>query len=214
MSTFEIDTAKIIEWLFPEANWKELELPMFEQVLERLAGIDELKSEVVDYLKGRKTKIGFHEQFHSGGGWTILRNITLKPGADHLDPYVLSLIVHETYHLKQSILMRLSMQGELRAWQYQKKHYPSIARTQGNDIGAANEAYAGTKSHWDRLAALSPDSREDLETARDLMMRVARGYRSDRLPLYPLPQEIGYHLRRGRFKDAIQVVLNLVRGNS
>jgi hypothetical protein len=217
MSTFNIDGAKIIDWLFPESSWEKLDESRFRQILDRLAGVDPLNSEVVEYLKTQKVRIGFHEQFQSGGGWTILRNITLeplKPDGDPLAPDRLSLIIHETFHLKQSIWMRLSMQGELRAWQYQKKHYPPIANTSGKQIGEEGEAYPKTKEYWDTLADLSPDSREDLEAARDVMKQVARGYRSDRLPLYPLPQEIGYHLRQGRVGDAIKVVMNLVRGNS
>lgn len=217
MSTFDIDGAKIIDWLFPESSWEKLDEQRFRQILDRLAGIDPLNSEVVEYLKTQKIRIGFHEQFHSGGGWTFLRNITLqplKPDGDHLDPGRLSLIIHETFHLKQSLWMRLSMQGELRAWQYQKQHYPPIAKTSGKQIGEEDEAYPKTQEYWDKLADLSPDSREDLETARDVMKQVASGYRSDRLPLYPLPQEIGYCLRQGRIRDAIQAVLNLVRGNS
>ena len=217
MSTFQIDSAKIIEWLFPESKWDALDETRYKQVLDRLAGLDSLSSEVAEYLNNQKIRIGFHEQYHSGGGWTILRNITLQPlepGGDHLEPLRLSLIIHETFHLKQSLWMRLSMQGELRAWQYQQKYYPLIAKSKGKSIGEADEAYPRTKEHWDKLADLSPDSRGDLETARELMQRVAKGYRSNRLPLYPLPQEIGYYLKQGKIKDAIQAVLNLVRGNS
>ena len=214
MSMFDIDSAKIIDLLFPEFNWDELELPKYQQILERLGGIEELSSEVADYLKNKRIKIGYHVQYNSGGGWTALRNITLTPKTDPMNPYVLSLIIHETFHLKQSIWMRLSMQGELRAWQYQKKTYPTIARVKGNEIGDDGEAYPGTEDHWDKLAQLSAESRVDLETARDVMNGVASGYRADRLPLYPLPQELGYLLRQWKFKDAIQVVLNLIRGNT
>lgn len=131
-----------------------------------------------------------------------------------MDPFALSLIIHETFHLKQSLWMRLSMQGELRAWQYQKEHYPLIANVKGRQIGEAGEAYSRTQDHWDKLAKLSPDSREDLETARNLMKSVAKGYRADRLPLYPLPQEISYQLKQGKFGQAIKVALNLFRGNA
>lgn len=220
MSAFEITASKLREWLIPESNWNELEISQYEQLLEKLSITDPLKEEVADYLRDGNIRIGFHEQYLSGAGWTFLRNITLKPARDpqrhsreHLDPVVLSLIVHETFHLKQSLWMRLSMQGELRAWQFQKRMYPSIANTKGNEIGAEGEAYGGTKEHWDELARLSPDSREDLDAAREVMKRVAKGYRSDRLPLFPLPQEIGYLLRRGNIIEAVRVVLSLLRGN-
>lgn len=210
MSTFKIEGAKILDWLIPEFKWEELDLDKSTQVFEKLMNIDQLKSEIVDYIKTKKVRIGYHTQYKSGGGWTFLRNITLTPGDDPSNPYVLSLIIHEIFHLKQSIPMRLSMQGELRAWQYQRQTYPAIAKINGNDIGADDEAYGGTKESWDKLASLSPDSREDLEKAREVMKDIAKGYRSDCLPLYPLPQEIGFCLRQGKIREAIQAVINLI----
>ena len=210
MSTFKIEGAKILEGLIPEFNWEELDFERYQQVFEKLKSVDQLSSEIVDYIEKKKIRIGFHKQYKSGGGWTLLKNITLTPGDDPFTPYVLSLIIHETFHLKQSIWMRLSMQGELRAWQYQKQMYPEIANTKRNEIGADNEAYEGTKEHWELLSTLSPDSREDLEKARDVMQNVSKGYRSHCLPLYPLPQEIGFCLRQGKIKEAIKAVINLL----
>jgi len=214
MSTFKIEGAKWIDWVFPEFNWEELDSPKYQEVFDILKSVDSLKDDVLDYLQSNKVRIGFHKQYNAGGGWTFLKNITLTPGDDPKDPYVLSLIIHETFHLQQSIWMRLSMRGELKAWKYQKETYPQIARTKGNEIGSPHEAYGGTKEHWDKLAALSPDSREHLKTAQSVMKDVAAGYRSDRLPLYPLPQEIVYFLKQGKIMDAIHAVTNLIRGNS
>ena len=210
MSTFKIESAKILDGLFPEFSWEELDFERYQKVCEKLMSIDQLSIEIVTYIKNKKIKIGFHQQYKSGGGWTLLKNITLTPGDDPFDPYVLSLIIHETFHLKQSVWTRLSMQGELRAWQYQKQTYPEIAKITGNEIGADKEAYGGTKEHWIKLASLSPDSREDLEKARDVMHDISKGYRSDCLPLYPLPQEIGFCLRQGMIKEAINAVINLI----
>jgi len=210
VSTFHIEGAKIIDGLFPEFNWEELDFERRQQVLEKLKNAEQLSNDVVNYIKNNKIKIGFHKQYKSGGGWTFLKNITLTPGDDPFDPYVLSLIIHETFHLKQSIWKRLCMQGELRAWQYQKQTYPEIAKTKGNEIGANREAYGGTKEHWDKLANLSPDSREDLEKAREVMQNISKGYRSECLPLYPLPQEIGFFLGQGRIQEAINAVINLI----
>ncbi len=112
MSTFKIEGAKIIEGLFPESNWEELDSPKYQQVFEKLISIEQLSSEVVDYIKDKKVRIGFHQQYKSGAGWTLFRNITLTPGANLDDPSTLCLIIHEVFHLKQSILMRLSMRGE------------------------------------------------------------------------------------------------------
>ena len=142
MSTFKIEGAKILDGLFPEFNWEELDFERYQKVFEKMMSVDELSNEVVNYIKNKKIKIGFHKQYKSGGGWTLLKNITLTPGDDPFNPYVLSLIIHETFHLKQSVWMRLSMQGELRAWQYQRQTYPAIAKIKGNDIGADDEARA------------------------------------------------------------------------
>jgi len=217
MSTFKIEGAKILDALIPEFKWDALDLPRYEQVFEKLLSTDQLKSEMMGYIKKRKPRIGFHKQYKSGGGWTAFGNITLSPGDDPFDPYVLSLIIHETFHLQQSILMRLSMKGELLAWQCQKRTYPEIASTKGNAIGSRNEAYGRgreTNEFWEELSKLSPDSREDLEKARDIMQKIAKGYRSDALPLYPLPQEIAFCLRQGRFRDAFDVVRKLVNAAS
>lgn len=207
MSTFKIEGAKIIEGLFPEFNWEELDLAKYQQVFEKLMGIEPLTSEVVEYLKNKKVRIGFHRQYKSGAGWTLFRNITLMPGAKLDDPYTLCLIIHEVFHLKQSILMRLSMCGELLAWQYQKQTYHQLT---GKEIGDSNQAYPGTRKRWEELSILSADSRDDLEKARDVMQNIARGYRSDCLPLYPLPREIGFCLRQGKIKDAVGAVFKLL----
>jgi len=213
MSTFKIDGANWIDWIFPESTWEELDMTRYQELFNKLNDVESLKTGVLDFLKGKKIRIGFHKQYNAGAGWTFLKNITLRPGDNPTDPYVLSLIIHETFHLKQSFWMRLSVQGELMAWQYQKLTYPPIARTKGNEIGSSHEAYGGTKEHWDKLFALSPESRDDLMAAQDIMKDVAAGYRSDRLPLYPLPKEIGYYLKQGRIMDAIKVITNLIRGN-
>jgi hypothetical protein len=210
VSTFKIESAKIIDGLFPELSWQELDPEGYQKVFEKLTDAGQAGIDIVTDIKQRKIKIGFHPQYKSGGGWTFLKDITLTPGDDPLDPYVLSLIIHETFHLKQSIWMRLSMQGELRAWLYQKQIYPAIAKTKGNEIGAENEAYGGTKTQWDELGTLAPDSREDLQKAREVMQRIAAGYRSDCLPLYPLPREVGFYLTQGKIRESINAVINLL----
>jgi hypothetical protein len=217
MSTFKIEGAKILDWLIPEFKWESLDFTRSQQIFEKLLSTDQLGSEILEYIKKRRPRIGFHKQYKSGGGWTLFGNITLSPGDDPFDPYVLSLILHEAFHLRQSILMRLSMQGELRAWQYQKQTYPGIAKVKGNAIGSKDEAYGRgkeTRELWEELSKLSPDSREDLKKAQTLMQDIAKGYRSDSLPLYPLPQEIGFCLRQGKIKDAVAVVLKLIRAGS
>jgi hypothetical protein len=209
MSTFKIDGKKLLNGLFPELNWEKLNSDKYDEILKKLssaAGLDD----AINYIKEKKVKIGFHKQYKSGGGWTFLRNITLSPGDDPLNPYVLSLIIHETFHLRQTIWMRLSMQGELRAWQYQKRTYPDIAKIKGNEIGSSGEAYSGTKEHWDELSTLNPDSRDDLKKAQDVMTKVSPGYRAGCLPLYPLGKEFKYYWERKEYMSAFGVIWTLI----
>jgi hypothetical protein len=212
MSTFKIEGKKLLDGIFPERKWEELKSEVFDQVCQKLSEIEQLGSEVVAYMKEKKVRIGFHEQYKSGGGWTFFRNITLSPRdkKDPLNPYVLSLIIHETYHLKQNIWTRLSMQGELRAWQYQKQTYPAVAKIEGNEIGSAGEAYGGTKEFWDELFALSSESREDLAKAQDVMTKISPGYRSGCLPLYPLGEEFKYYWGRKEYISAFGIFWTLI----
>jgi hypothetical protein len=212
MSTFKIEGQKLLDGIFPERKWEELKSEVFDQVCQKLSEIEQLGSEVVAYMKEKKVRIGFHEQYKSGGGWTFFRNITLSPRdkKDPLNPYVLSLIIHETYHLKQTIWTRLSMQGELRAWQYQKQTYPAVAKIEGNEIGSAGEAYGGTKEFWDELFALSSESREDLAKAQDVMTKISPGYRSGCLPLYPLGEEFKYYWGRKEYISAFGIFWTLI----
>ena len=73
MSTFKIEGAKFLEELFPEWNWKELTNEKYEEVFQKLTGIEDLQNEVIQYIKAKRIKIGFHQQYKSGGGWTFLR---------------------------------------------------------------------------------------------------------------------------------------------
>jgi hypothetical protein len=109
------------------------------------------------------------------------------------------------------------VQGELRAWQFQQRTYPYIARTKGKPIGSNKEAYGewgDTSQLWERLSRLSPDSREDLQIAQEVMRSIADGYRSNVLPLYPLPQEIWFYLKHGKIKDVIAVISKLLHAAS
>src|SRR5258706_9022348 len=128
MSTFSIEGAHMFEGLFPEFNWQELDFEKYQKVFEKLVGADQLSAEIANYIKNKKVKIGYHKQYKSGGGWTLLKNICLTPREYPSHPYVLSLIIHENFLLKQSVWLRLSMQGGLRAWQHQKQTYPNIAK--------------------------------------------------------------------------------------
>ena len=206
---------KALGGLIPETDWKDLDLDIYEQLLERLRNTDQLGSGLIEYAKKKQQRIGFLSQANSGAGWTVLGNVTLRPEDRNklFEPYVLSLIVHEMFHLqKQSLLMRLSMQGELAAWQYQCRTYPSLTKT-GAAIGSHGEAYSSkdktTNEFWEQLSRLSSESRADLEKARDLMIAIAPGYRAYRLPIYPLHRELWFHLRQGKFREAFNVIRSL-----
>jgi hypothetical protein len=193
--------------LFPETRWQELLSEQYGQVFQRLRAAGPLGSEAAAYLQKKRIRLGFHEQYKSGAAWTFLRNITLAPKGDLEGAYTLSLIIHEAFHLRQSILMRLSMQGELLAWQHQERAYFELT---GKRIGSADQAYRNTRRSWNELMRLSAHSRDDLARAQELTRKIAPAYRSYCLPLYPLHREIGYHLGRGRFKDAFNAAWNLV----
>src|SRR6266487_3578857 len=207
MSTATVKASSIFKSIFPESDWTELTSPDYDVIFQKLTGAGALNATVASFMRARKIKLGFHQQYKSGAGWTVLRNITLAPGANLNDTYTLCLISHELFHLQQSIWTRLSVRGELLAWQYQQKAYRELT---GKDIGDHGEAYRGTKEHWDGLALLSADSRDDLLIAQDLMKKVAPVYRSDCLPLFPLNKEIEYCWKQGKFAEAFGVVWNLI----
>lgn len=207
MSTSKVERTGWLDNLFPERHWDELTRDKYDEVFEMLRVNGGIEEEIGKFIRERKIRIGFFRQYKSGGGWTLRKNITLKPGDNIKTPYVLSLIIHETFHLKQSLWMRLSMQGELRAWQYQQE---SFRKLYAKGIGEAGQAYPGTQIHWDRLATLSSESRKDLAEAQGLMKKISPGYRSDCLPLFPLGKEFFFHVKQGKIGEAFKVIGRLI----
>jgi hypothetical protein len=201
----------VVGGLIPETVWTTLESDLYQQVVNRLRGLDKvcIEPDIMAFIEQKKYRIGKLTQANSGAGWTVRGNITIRPDDVKrcLEPYVLSLILHEIFHVKrQSILMRLSLRGELQAWQYQYRIYPLLQP--GHEIG---EEYFGKSEEWQQLSKLSPSSREDLERARDLMIAIAPGYRAYALPIYPLPQELGHYVRHLDIKGIVAMLRNLVR---
>ncbi|HLO34113.1 MAG TPA: hypothetical protein VK249_33520 [Anaerolineales bacterium] len=207
MSTATVTASSIFKSVFPESDWSEVTAADYDEIFQKLTSAGARNATAAAFMRAAKIKLGFHQQYKSGAGWTVLRNITLAPGAKLSETYTLCLISHELFHLQQSIWMRLSVQGELLAWQYQQQTYHELT---GKDIGDHGEAYGGTKDYWDQLALLSADSREDLLAAQGLMKKVAPDYRSDCLPLFPLNKEVADFLKQGKFAEAFQVVWNLI----
>ena len=207
MSDAIIGEKAFLNGLFPETNWQELQPDGYAVVYKRLNKAGPLGSAAVRYMQQRRTKLGFHGQYKSGAGWTLLNNITLTPGAKLTDPYTLCLISHEVFHLQQSLPMRLSVRGELIAWQFQIRAYRELT---GKEIGAAGQAYAGTKPRWARIAKLSPDDRDDLRTAQSTMKEISPDYRSNCLPLFPMTNEMGFYLRQWKLGEAGSTLWNLL----
>jgi len=207
MSTLTIGATSLFKSLFPESDWTRMSPADYEQVLQKLANGGTLNSRAAEFMQKSRVKLGFHEQYKSGAGWTVLHDITLAADENPTDPYTLSLISHELFHLQQSLFTRLSVFGELLAWQYQKQAYHDLT---GKEIGDPGEAYPGTQQFWDQLGQLSPESRDDLLKGQALMKSVAPSYRSDCLPLYPLGREFWYFLKQGRIGEAFNVIKDLI----
>ncbi len=193
--------------VFPEMDWQEFDSDKYDKLFNALKEAGQDGSATLSYLKQHTVRVGFHSQDSSGGGWTLRGNITLTPGTNPADRYNISLVMHEVFHLQQPPLTRLSVFGELLAWQYQKQAY---LQAFGTGIGDPGEAYSGTQARWDELSKLSPASRDDLVKAQQLMKRISPDYRSDCLPLYPLAKEVGFHLGKGKVGDSLETIKNLI----
>ena len=161
-----------------------------EAVLQHLeiAGLEGRMA--AEYLRAHRTRIGFRDQgLASSAMWWIDRNIYINPRkysntSDPGDSYLLSLIVHETVHLRQGPLTALSVYGELQAWQ---AGFSFLRKIDPGRVNPAAEAILALPPGWDRVV---------LRLAVDRMLRYAPHYRIRRLPLYPLPREIRYLLTR------------------
>ena len=181
----------IFEQVIPETGWVKFTPAELEKVLSNLDGFGEYGPPAAAYLRAHNTAFGYLPQTASGGGWTLRGNLTLPPGSNLDDKRNMALIIHEVLHLQQPLTTRLSIQGELLAWQLEYKAYHSGTGTWYGDPGAP---FAGTRPQWDALSQLSSDSHEHLAKAQSLMKEVSPVYRADLLPLYPVSQEAGYAL--------------------
>jgi hypothetical protein len=147
----------------------------------------------VDFLRARRTKIGFkHVRPNIGAYWTPFGNIRLN---SHYYTYetplddlrIKTLIIHEARHLQQGMATALSVYGELDAWQLEFGIYHRI---KGSYPHPAIAELMGLPLKYDR---------DVLQKAATLMQAYAgKGYRVDLLPLYPWGREIKYWLFRGR----------------
>ncbi|NCP85831.1 MAG: hypothetical protein CO094_11080 [Anaerolineae bacterium CG_4_9_14_3_um_filter_57_17] len=161
-----------------------------DAALQNLSRAGEVGWATADYLSARKTPIRFRKISPSAGamwflGGTITLNLRYFSPADVENPRLLSLLVHEARHLQQGPLVALSVFGELDAWQVDFNFQRALTGRFPSPL-------------IEELCALPLVlERGVLEKARALMIQYAgKGYRVDLLPLFPLPQEIAWRLRR------------------
>ncbi|HEY9649823.1 MAG TPA: hypothetical protein V6C95_04110 [Coleofasciculaceae cyanobacterium] len=163
--------------------------------IENLLGAVTLMGEegrsAVDFLRKRRTKIGFRRaRSNIGAQWTVFGNIRLN---SHYYSYetpldslrIKTLIIHEARHLQQGMVTALSVYGELDAWQLEFGIY---YRVKGEYPHPAVAELMSLPFGYDRAV---------LKKASQLMQRYAgKGYRIDLLPLFPLDKEIKYWFTR------------------
>jgi hypothetical protein len=145
----------------------------------------------VDFLRTRRTKIGFRQVRPSiGAFWTVFGNIRLN---SHYYTYetpfddlrIKTLIIHEARHLQQGLITALSVFGELDAWQLEFGVYHRIKGKYPHPAIA------------ELMTLPLAFNRTVLKEAACLMQTYAgKGYRVDLLPLFPLPLEIRYWITR------------------
>ena len=187
--------ANTVGQAFPEVAWTQFTTAQRDTLLNNLDNYGVEGSKAAAYVRQEDTQFGFIPQANSGAGWTLMGNITLPPGADINDSRNVAVIIHEELHLEQPLTTRLSVDGELRAWQLEYKAYHDKT---GQYYGAPTTPFYDQNSPqkeadaWKDLSQLNPDSRVDLAKAQKLMKVVSSNYRSDQLPLQPIEQEISY----------------------
>lgn len=162
-----------------------------DNLLNAIAEIGDEGQATVNFLRARRTKIGFKlVRSNVAAFWTVFGNIRLNSHHYNYDTSlndlrIKTLIIHEVRHLQQGIFKALSVYGELEAWQLEFRIYHRIK---------------GKYPH----AAIAELMNLPLEYNRDVLKKAAKlmqdyagkGYRIDLLPLYPLGREINYWLTR------------------
>ena len=162
-----------------------------ESLLDAVIELGEEGRAAVDFIRTRKTKIGFRKvRPNVGAFWTPFGNINLNSRYyTYETPFdelrIKTLIIHEARHLQPGLITALSVYGELDAWQLEFGIYHRI---KGKYPHAAVDELMKLPLGYDRAV---------LKEAVCLMQTYAgKGYRVDLLPLYPLPREIQYWMKR------------------
>lgn len=162
-----------------------------EYLLESVAQVGEEGRAAVEFLRLRRTKVGFQRvRSNVGAFWTVFGNIRLNSRYYTYDtPFddlrLKTLVIHEARHLQQGPVVALSVYGELDAWQLEFRIYHRI---RGRYPHPAVAELMALPLEYDRAV---------LKNAACLMQAYAgKGYRADLLPLFPLPREILYWITR------------------
>jgi hypothetical protein len=162
-----------------------------ENLLDAVVEIGDEGRAAVEFIRRRRTKIGFKQVRPSVGAfWTPLGNINLNSRYYNYEtPFdelrIKTLVIHEARHLQQGLITALSVWGELDAWQLEFGIYHRI---RGKYPHVAIAELMRLPLGYDRTV---------LKEAACLMQAYAgKGYRVDLLPLFPLPREIRYWMTR------------------
>ena len=162
-----------------------------DNLLDAVTQLGEEGRSAVEFLRTRKTKIGFKQVRPSiGAFWTVFGNIHLNSRyytyeTPFDDLRIKTLIIHEARHLQQGLITALSVYGELDAWQLEFRIYHRI---KGKYPSSAIAELMTLPLTYNRTV---------LKEAACLMQTYAgKGYRIDLLPLFPLPLEIKYWIAR------------------
>ncbi|MBI3167837.1 MAG: Ig-like domain repeat protein [Chloroflexi bacterium] len=200
-----------LNMIYPERVWNEFSPSERAQLLNDLRNEGDLGKATADYIVQEEIRLGYLAQPKSGAGWTFLGNISFPPNMKLKEPRTLSLVEHEVLHIStQSIFTKLSVYGELQAWQLE---YWAYHESTGKYYGQTKSPFGlDTYDKWKELSQLSVTSRDDLERAQILMREISPSYRSNVLPLEPVHKEILYFLSKGEIDKAFGVIPTLLSG--
>lgn len=159
------------------------------EVLSQLSKNGRMGEETSSFIRTHNVRLKFRKQRHSAAAWTLNGDILInsmgifKKNSSN-NPYLLSLVVHETRHLQHGILTALSVYGELDAWQTGFRFYKKISSI---PLDPVLEIILLLPLNWSRV---------NLAKAANLMKEYSQLYRINLLPLYPFHREIAWWLTR------------------
>jgi hypothetical protein len=162
-----------------------------EKYFERIAQSCDEGHEAVDFVRARRARVGIKKARKSVGAFfTLTKRIYLNAHYHTYEsslenPHAWTLFIHEACHLKQGVVVAMSIYGELEAWQTEFRVFQKISGKPLKPI--LNEL----------LAMPLGMNRANLRRAREIMMEHAgKGYGANWLPLYPIHKEIKYWVTR------------------